>query len=446
MKKNKLAMVGLCALVLSTGIGASMSISPETAAAAKVTSPALEVAVPTSYTEVNTLAEFTTALKDVKVTSIKVMSNISFKGNITDIPNRDLVIDGSADQGVVINSNKYSIYGKQNTKGINVFAIQNATITGDASVGRFFTGGAGNGPVSYGWDVNAKNITYTGARFVHLSEGTLVFDGTNKVDTRAENAWVGNLVFKTGSVYKGTAASQGQYSAFYFNGCLDNGKAAGKVQIEDRADVDIKISPENDKNYFYPAFYDKVYQVNVGEHAKFNVDAAGVAFQFIPRADYPEEPSLNVASGSTVNLNGRGGGAYAAMKLQQYGTNINLDVDSELIVTGNSKHGVIESAYNFSNFNLNSVYNFEVTNRLADAPLFNASKTEIKGVNLGSVYTWNKTGETYGVANKTFNGLRTFNTSITKNSNGEVQSTSEDAVENFQIGNYGKIKFDSEIN
>ncbi|MGX7417563.1 pectate lyase-like adhesive domain-containing protein [Carnobacterium gallinarum] len=440
MKKNKFVLVGLCALVLATGAG--LALNADTAEAAKVSSPALTVVVPTSYTEVNTIDEFKAALKDENVTSIKVMSSIKFTGNITKIPNRDLVINGNADQGVVIDSNIYSIYGKQNTKGSNVFAIQNANITGDAGVGRFFTGGTGNGPWSYGWDVNAKDVTYTGARFVHLSEGTLVFDGTNKIDTGAENAWVHNLVFKAGSKYNGTAATKGQFSAFYFNGELSGGNADGKVQIEDNAEVNVVISPENDKNYFYPVFYDKVYQVNVGKGVKFNVDAAGVAFQFIPRADFPEEPSLNIQDGANVNFNGRGGGSYAAMKIQQYGTNINLDQGSELKVTGNSKYGVIESKYNFVDFNINAAYNFEVTNNLADAPLFNASKTEIKAVNVSAISTWGKTGAEYTeVEDHAFNGVRTFTTSITGNANGEVQSVNTDAVENFQMDNYGKVKF-----
>ena len=130
------------------------------------------------------------------------------------------------------------------------------------------------------------------------------------------------------------------------------------------------------------------------------------------------------------------------MKIQQYGTNINLDEGAELIVTGNAKHGVIESVYNYVDFNLNAATNFEVTNKLANAPLFNSSKTEIKGVNLSEVLTWTKTGGDYSRAPETaFGDLRLFNTSITKNTNGEVQSTSASAVSDFQIANYGKVKF-----
>lgn len=463
MKKNKFALVGLCTIALSLATGVSTVIATETNQAdgviiAKEEAPAtvdatapvapepisaaVTFAAPVNYTNVSTIAEFKVALLDVKVTAIKVTKSIKFTGNITNIPNRDVVIDGSADTGVVIDSNIYSIYGKQNTKGTNVFAVQNATITGDAGSGRFFTGGSGNGPSSYGWDVNAKGVTYTGARFVHLSEGTLVFEGTNKIDTGAENAWVHDLVFKKGTVYNGTSASKGQFSAFYFNGALIKGKATGKVTIEDNATINVKISPNDDKNYYYPVFYDKVYQVNVGNGVAFNVDAAGVAFQFIPRADFPEEPSLNISGGSSLNFNGRGGGSYATMKIQQYGTNINLDEGAELIVTGNAKHGVIESVYNYVDFNLNAATNFEVTNKLANAPLFNSSKTEIKGVNLSEVLTWTKTGGDYSRAPETaFGDLRLFNTSITKNTNGEVQSTSASAVSDFQIANYGKVKF-----
>lgn len=465
MKKNKFALVGVCAIVLSLVSGVAPVIADETNQADGVIiekeeapavveaeagipeepiSAAVTFTAPVNYTNVSTIAEFKAALLNANVTAIKVTKNIKFTGNITNIPNRDVVIDGSADAGVTIDSHIYSIYGKQNTKGKNVFAVQNANIIANDTSGRFFTGGSGNGPLSFGWDVNAKNVTYKGARFVHLSEGTLVFEGTNKIDTRAENAWVHDLVFKKGTVYNGTAAGKGQYSAFYFNGKLVNGKAAGKVTIEDDATINVKISPDNDKYYFYPVFYDKVYQVNVGTGVNFNVDAAGVAFQFIPRADFPEEPSLNIAGGSSVNLNGRGGGSYATMKLQQCGTNINLDDSAELIVTGKSKSGVIESVHQYTKFNLNAAANFEVTNTLANAPLFNGLKTEIKGVNLSEVLTWTQTGGDYSRnPDSVFGDLRVFNTRINKNANSEVQSTNATAVTDFQIANYGKVKFQS---
>lgn len=407
--------------------------------------------VPADAVKVSSISEFENALQNASVTKISVESSINFRKNITNIPNRDLTIYGNKNNGVVITSGKYSIYGKQNKKGTNVLTIVDSNIVGDQTVGRFFTGGSGNGPSSYGWDVVSRGNKYAGARFLHLSEGTLTFDGWNEIKTRAENAWVHDLNFTNGSTYIGEAASKdhGQFSAFYFNGSLRDGKIDGRVSIGNDANVDVVISPQSDVNYYYPVFYDKVSRVDVGENAKFNVDAAGVAFQFIPAANYKNICSLNLAANSVVKFNGRGGGNYATVKLQSYGAQVNMDEGSQLYIDGNSKKAVVENIYEFSSFNMNGAENLEITNHNANSNIFRSDRNVFRGNNMSQVITWAKTGgdypdsqitQTFDVSKFTFH-VGVYGDGVDTEKNGEILSDSPLMNEQLQVGNNGKIRF-----
>ncbi|GGC78289.1 pectate lyase-like adhesive domain-containing protein [Enterococcus wangshanyuanii] len=436
MKKTHVLKKSLFALAATATLGAVVLTVPTPISGSPVVAYAAE-----ETAEVSTIAEFEAALQNPAVTVINVNQSIQFRKNITNIPNRDLTINGNADKGVVINSAHNSIYGKQNTKGTNLVTITNSNIVGADSDGRFFTGGSGNGPSSYGWDVLAKDVTYTGARFVHLSEGKLTFDGTNNITTRAENAWVHDLEFKAGSTYNGIAANKdhGQFSAFYFNGALIKGKATGEAIIGDNAKVNVKIGPQSDVNYYYPVFYDKVQKVDVGANATLDVDAAGVAFQFIPRADYVNKvPTFNLAEGSSVHLNGRGGGNYATMKLQYYGSEVNVSEGAELVVTGNSKKAVVESEYKGAVINLNAPANFEITNKKPNSKLFYSTNTTINATDVSEIATWSQTGGEYEYKPVYLDGGN-FSVNFGKICNSNTLSTTGDISPNFRLENYGKI-------
>ncbi|MBO0471750.1 hypothetical protein JZO66_14420 [Enterococcus sp. DIV0242_7C1] len=396
--------------------------------------------------EINTVQEFETALKNKTITTINVNKSIQLKCNIVDIPNRDVTINGNKQNGVVINSGHYSIYGKQNYNGTNIFSVKNIKIIGADNDGRFFTGGAGNGPSSYGWNVDAEDVHYTGARFVHLSEGKLRFSGKdNNVNTRAENAWVHDLEFLPGTIYNGVAANKdhGQFSAFYFNGALIKGKATGEAIIGDNANINVKIGPQSTVNHYYPVFYDKVQKVDVGEDAVFNVDAAGVAFQFIPRADYVNKvPTFNLAKGSKVHLNGRGGGNYSTIKLQYYGAEVNLEPNAELIVVGDSSKSVIESEYKGVTINLRNPTNFEVANRRPNSKLFYSTNTKINGANIDCISAWKQIGGEYQTpAAESFQGGQGFTIDFGKLCDSKTLFIMGDLSGNqkFSLEDYGKL-------
>lgn len=437
MKKINVLQKGLLGLVSTITLGTVAIASP-----APFVGTAIVAEAATDTAEVSTIAEFEAALKNESISVINVNQSIQFNRNITNIPNRDVTINGNKELGVTINSAHNSIYGKQNYKGKNTFTVKNANIIGADSDGRFFTGGAGNGPSSYGWDVYAEDVTYVGARFVHLSEGKLTFGGTNELNTRAENAWVHDLEFLPGTVYNGVAANKdhGQFSAFYFNGALIKGKATGEAIIGDNAKINVKIGPQSTVNYYYPVFYDKVQKVEVGSNAEFNVDAAGVAFQFIPRADYGiKNPQFNIKRGAKVSLNGRGGGNYSTMKLQYYGTQVNVESGATLKVSGDSKKSVIESEYKGAVININGARNFEVENRRPNSKLFYSTNTTINTKNIGVVYAWNQTGAVYDQTPvyRFSGGDSSIN--FGKICNSKTLSITGRLEQNFKMENYGKI-------
>ncbi|MBP2100536.1 pectate lyase-like adhesive domain-containing protein [Enterococcus rivorum] len=438
MKKIKILEKGLFVIAATCALGMVALTAPLSLTEQTIIAEAAGI----DTAEVSTIAEFEAALQNPSVTTINVNQSIQFRKNITNIPNRDLTINGNADKGVVINSSINSIYGKQNTKGTNTVSIKNVNIVGDDGCGRFFTGGSGNGPSSYGWDVYAENVTYKGARFVHLSEGKLTFAGTNTINTRAENAWVHDLEFLPGTVYNGIAANKdhGQFSAFYFNGALIKGKATGEVKIGDGANVNVKIGPQSKVNYYYPVFYDKVQKVDVGVGAVLDVDAAGVAFQFIPRADYiNKQPSLNLAARSRVYFNGRGGGNYATMKLQYYGSTVNVDRTAELVITGDSTKAVVESEYKGAIFNLNAPKNFEIANKRPNSKLFYATNTTINAVNVSRVKTWSQVGGDYLEEPVSTFTTRNFSVNFGKCVDSKTLGINGDLSPQFRMENYGKI-------
>ncbi|MBL1229475.1 hypothetical protein IW492_09550 [Enterococcus sp. BWB1-3] len=444
MKKARILKHGLLTLATVAAISAvTFGAAPGTPLEAQTVEAAASGTV-----EVSTFAQFESALKDVNTKVIIVTQSIAFNKNVTHIPNRDVEIRGRKGQGVVINSGHFSIYGKQNTKGKNTLTIKNARIIGDSGNGRFFTGGAGNGPLSYGWDVVAQNVNYDGARFVHLSEGKLTFSGTNVINTRAENAWVHDLEFEAGSTYTGIAANKdhSQFSAFYFNGSLVNCKANGEVKIGDGATVNVKIGPQSNVNYYYPVFYDKVHKVDVGVGATLDVDAAGTAFGFIPRANYVNKaPSLNLASGAKAYFNGRGGGNYPAVYFQYYGAQLNMEPDSEFVATGNSTIGTFRSEYKGAVINLNAPANFEVTNKKAGAKLFYSTDTTINATGVNDIYTWTQVGGEYlDAPSSTFSGGE-FAINFGKICNSKTLSVTGDLSQQFKMENYGKISLQGSL-
>ncbi len=441
VKINKFSKTALITGVSVLTLGSQMlTLAPKSASAAAIEETLVTNIEDQKVVEVGSFEEYQTALKDASVTHIVLTQSFTMEKNITSIPQRNLTIDGNADKGIVLTIDKYALYGQNKLDENVTLSLNNLNIEGAQKDGSRFLE-----QVTDGWDVNVKDTTYTGARFLLLSNGKVTFEGNNKIDTIHENALVHEVIFKENSTYNSTAASGSQRAAFNFNGKLNNGKADGKVVIENNAIVNIKISPDNDKYYYYPAFYDKVSQIDVKENATLNIDSAGLAIQFIPRADYDVVPSLNIESEATVNLNGRGGGNYPTIRFGQKNSTINAAPNSTLNITGNNSKEVIETAAG-SQINLDSPKAYDIKNTNPEKPLFDSKNTSLSIKN-ADVNVWEQLGGNYeSNALYSWKSVNSLETTINDSTSSNTSSTDADLQSKFQTNEYGRIAGAGETN
>ncbi|MCJ1976535.1 pectate lyase-like adhesive domain-containing protein [Lactococcus paracarnosus] len=430
MKKR--LFIGLCGIALAAMSAGTLHAHATTKTPVKTATQALKSGQEVTVSSFNELSD---ALKDVSVTNIKVGGNITFDSSILDIPQRSVTIDG---QGHQLKMGGNHITGATGTTAAS-FTIKNTTITNVSNTGqpieKFFV------TTSENWSVDiAGGIDYTGERFLEVQNSAVTFSGKNTIHTSEENAWVRTLTFAVDSEYTATAATSGQFSAFYFNGNLVDGKASGKVTADKNAKVTITISPDNDNDYYYPAFYDKVDRIDVNEGATLNITAAGHALQFIPRSDYAETPSVNVADGGILHLVGHGGGKYATVKFEQANAKLTANPGASVYIEGKSDN-VIETAKDSVISVTNADYDFR--NALAGGHIFNAKTTRLS-LNQVTLNTWNKTGGDYKDEPTHAWDELSLGTIIDGNASSNTTSTNTDAQSIFQTSDYGRISGEKE--
>lgn len=414
---------------------------------------------------------FSSAIMDESVTEINVKSSFTFTKNIDKgIPNRDVTINGNADSGVIINSDMWSIYGKQNKTSKNTLSIINANIIGRGTPtkdnftdGRFFTGGQENGPNAYGWDVYAKDVKYVGARFVHLSNGTLTFDGENEIYTNCENAWVNHVVFKASSIYKSSNSGTGDYATFYFN--KGKGVADGTATIEAGAKTYFNIGTA-----VQPVFTGDVYKTTVGQDAIFNVKTLGHAVWYVAgsKAFYQVgNPEFNIENGAIVDIKQVGASEvlnakstkinpvpdlyvpiyFAKSGEPEVAGTINVEQNATLYVSGktlkNSNYGVIRMGSG-SVLNMAQAADFDIRNNAVNSPAITANGSLQKfTINLDSdIQSWVKT-KTEGLYDNTKPTLSYTNIigqiNMKWNATESNQTNCRFFNKDFSMQNYGRI-------
>ncbi|MBK0082311.1 hypothetical protein IAE51_00020 [Lactococcus sp. S64] len=422
---RKALYVGICGITLAVVGG----VVGQANASVLNDSPKVDQAAGQEVT-VSTFSELSTALKDTGVGSIKIGGDITFTGSILDIPQRAITIDG---QGHSLKLQYFLMTGALGAAG-GTLTIKNATITNLDALGNpvaaFFVTPSEN------WAVNvAGGVDYTGERFLEVQNSVVTFSGKNMVHTSAENAWVRSINFASSSEYTSTAATEGEFAAFYFNGDLVGGKAVGKVKVDTQAKVNITVSPNNDSEFYYPAFYDKVDRVDVNEGATLNITAAGHALQFIPRGDYDEVPSVNVEKGGTLHLVGHGTANYSTINFQQPNSQLNAKEGSTLYIEGKGNK-VIETAKN-SIINITNA-DYDLRNSTAGSPIFECQNTflNFSGVTMS---VWDKTGGDYsGLPMFAWNTLK-LSTIIQNGDSFNTTSTDDAAQQYFHSILFGRI-------
>ena len=126
------------------------------------------------------------------------------------------------------------------------------------------------------------------------------------------------------------------------------------------------------------------------------------------------------------------------MKLQYYGSEVNVANDAELVITGNSTKAVVESEYKGAVINLDAPRNFEITNKKPNSKLFYATNTTINATDVSEVLTWSQTGGDYEYAPVYFDGGN-FTVNFGKICNSKTLATTGDISPNFRLENYGKL-------
>ncbi|ELH8609698.1 hypothetical protein Q8V93_003425 [Enterobacter asburiae] len=371
---------------------------------------------------VSTFRELEAALLDESVLSIKITADITFENNISYIPLRSVVVDGD---GHKINTGKYAIYADSNKINTYSLTIKNATIVGDADVGRVFE------HPSTGWDLFVSDVTYTGMRFAHLSCGTITFSGANNITTNAENAWVENVIFEASSKYTGVAARVGEFSAFYFNGNAVNGKAT----VKESAEVSLTIG--DGKYATYPAFWDRVELIEVDKSAQLAINSYGYAVHF-NRADMEKNARITVAENAILSLTSDGGNNHEAVKFDQVGT-IEVADGGSLFIAGNPKSntkGIISMASG-SEIIMGTVRDFKFFNRTKSAPIFDTANTRITLHVVDKISVWARIGGEYDNAPLTSWSDARMATIVDGSASFNTTSTVDALQDNFQMDDYG---------
>ncbi|MBC1290936.1 immunoglobulin-like domain-containing protein [Listeria booriae] len=412
-------------------VASQMQISIPNAKAVSKNTPS-QASTMADIKKVNTFAELKAALNDATVENISIEADIAFSEDIQ-LNWRNVTINGNADKGVIIDAKQYTIRAKQvYTDNNRTLKIENMKALGmRASDFKFID-------ASRGWDVAFHNIDYNGSKLVKASNGTVSFDGQNKVKTLYENADVRHLVFKENSQYNGIAADGAKRAAFDFDGDYVDGKAIGKVRVESGADVSIVIAPQDTAGlYYFPAFDGKVYDINVAESAALKIDASGTALSFAARGAYYSTPTVNVRKDAKVEFASRGGGEYPAINLEEASV-INIHPGATFAATGNSVKGVITSV-DGSRITLDNPKAYEIKNKKSHSPLFYDTKNTLFAIKEASVMTWTKTGGEYDREADNAWEKNTTTTTIEGSSSKNTESTDVDLEASFQMFQYGKI-------
>ncbi|QJU42273.1 pectate lyase-like adhesive domain-containing protein [Serratia marcescens] len=381
--------------------------------------------------DVSSFEELSDALHIKSVNVINVMSDITFTQNILSIPLRDVSIFG---RGHKITSKSFAIYGAVSTAQQGVLRLFDMTIEGHEASGRIFE------HVSTGWDMEIRDVVYSGSRLAHLSRGTLTCSGQNSITTTHENAWVENVIFEEGCSYEGVASLTASTSAFYFNGLSKN----GSVILNKKSNVKLKVG--GGKYDLYPAFYDRVNLIDVGDSASLDINSYGYAIHFI-RADMDHDAKVIVAENAVLNLNGEGGGNKPTVKFDFTG-NIEVEKLGALTISGNPKselYAVIEMAKG-SEIKLGAVAYTKIFNQRKGGPLFNATQTTFSTGMVSSISVWGKSGGDYESPAMAVWKDTKMATTLNKDQSSNTTSTDESLQASFQMSAYGCIELISNVN
>ena len=128
-------------------------------------------------TVVTNFNEFKAAIENPNVSAITLGDSIAFESNVI-LANRDLIINGNADQFFNIDTSIFSIVGKSSSQTHNI-TLSNLNVI--SSNNKLEEHPLVKAPL--GWNVYAKGITYNGPILADVANGRLTFEGENNLST-----------------------------------------------------------------------------------------------------------------------------------------------------------------------------------------------------------------------------------------------------------------------
>ncbi|PEJ60556.1 hypothetical protein CN692_00245 [Bacillus sp. AFS002410] len=244
-----------------------------------------------SAVDVSTFAQFRDAIRNVNITEINIMDDIT---------------DAPAGYEILVQGHDIKIYGNNHKIDLNTswirlqnitnatqytFSVEDATLvnrTVFAFVQTYF-----NDYRSEFWSLSFKNITTNPEmeRLAAASRSNFTFDGTNKIYTRAENVYTGGMTFLPNSTYEGFISFY-DYSIIWFqDGVSSTGITSHQFNVKEGATVTLRGTTNGAT---YPGIFQYYDSINIEPGGVLDVEKQGVSVAF-----HQDKSSLNIEKGAT---------------------------------------------------------------------------------------------------------------------------------------------------
>lgn len=379
-------------------------------------------------------AEFRAAVADQTVKKISLANNIT-RGTGT------VVNTVSITRGIEIDGGGYTLSLGADSISVNaplsaddnVLHMHNITVE-NASGQEEFVGSRGAPAITAQWEFRFGNITVprgTTQRLARAYSSKVTMYGINSVDTRAENFYLGSMIFEPDTVYFGNI-NFFDYSVIWFERipvATGTGSAAEFV-LEDSANVRLGSTTNNAT---YPGVYHNYNRIIVGENAKYSVSLPGNAVRF-DRAG----SSLLAKKGSVVNLTSLRSSGYATINHNAANTDFTVEEGGSLYVIANSATSAIDlSGAGARSFVLNSPAAYDIRNSGSGLAL-NLGATSSVAITETDIDLWNVGIPVLGASTFSYASVGSLSASGLPATQ-SVVSSNTNLQENFRTNRFRRI-------
>lgn len=400
--------------------------------------------------EVGTWTDFVNAIRNETINKITLISDFdnpgSSDGSLSTYQRKsDLEIDGQRHRVDFKNS---SIRLGDPTAGSALFhmhdIVLNQNYVGASS--EDIVGTRLNYTYAAKWKYRFGNITTEPGvqRLARASHSEVTVYGDMKIDTRAENFYLGSLIMEDGTQYKGNVNNY-NFSVFWYNVAADATSTGASREFTVGKNCTVSLGQTQTTGRTYPAVFSHYLALTIGENSIFNVDMPGNAVRFDDKGS-----GMTIKSGAKVNLTSKQP-AGSIVAFSEDNTYLNVEPDSFFYVIGTSNQPLINlSANGTGTGNVARTGNSFTLNKPAKYDLRNLDNTQA-AVNVASknaaankfsilnsdIDLWKIGIPVLGPSTETYAQVK--NLDVTGNGTKEVVATSETGLNSFMQTNYRRI-------